>query len=412
MKKLFKYNEFLLNEQLIVEGRIDTLKKKYNDIIGKEVTDWIISEDPTHNKAYIEWVLKKYSNMLDEHKNQLEQLKKPIYKTVMSFIEKYHQIRKNVDNITNIPSIISLIDIVSNYEKDWDDLKDYDVDIYVENDEWIIFVPKEFEASEKFGHNNPNKGSSWCVCYDISYFYQYFCPDGGIMMIINKIDETKNIALELKKSGQILLWDYDDKTQEFFNIDEQSVLISYLKKEKDYDFIIDYFENNPLKLVDLPNIDLEYVKDEWIRMNGDLWESYISVNNYATFFNWDEYQDYIIDDIINNNYEKYIDDINLVDYINKKDIDENIDLEGNRLEYMSFDELKEIIEKYDNWNDFLNDFVENNVDRNYLEEIVDEDSYSYGFYDFENFLDIEKFMKDIVEDLDGNILIQEYYENQ
>ena len=65
MKLLFenwrKFTNLLNEEQLLIEGRIEDVKKKYPDLDEKGLLDILIDKDPSSNQKYLAWAAKQLS---------------------------------------------------------------------------------------------------------------------------------------------------------------------------------------------------------------------------------------------------------------------------------------------------------------------------------------------------------------
>ena len=86
MKLLFEnWRQYLNEEQLLIEGRIEDVKKKYPDLDEKGLLDILIDKDPSGNQKYLAWAAK-----------QLSQREDPTSQTAnyaAANIELYHKLR-------------------------------------------------------------------------------------------------------------------------------------------------------------------------------------------------------------------------------------------------------------------------------------------------------------------------------
>jgi len=295
---MLRFKNFILNEKLLLESRISKLEDKYKGKIDDEIISYFKQEDPTKNKAYFEWMLKVYNKISSDEKKKLEELKIEPYKFFSKLVVNFDKMKPLLDNkdINKYKDIFELYELVLGQLKDYSDdaiKKLGSVDIHTNNEEWLIFTPKDFSVANQYGHNNRG-GSNWCVSYGEDFFNEYFCPDGGILMVINKLNSEKDFALQLDDSNdEVILWNYNDEhTIEFylsdFNRGKNDKFINYLKDEKDYEFVVDYFENNEIKI---PTANLDDARNMW-RDNADIYEFLDMWNYYKNgYFYFDEYKD-------------------------------------------------------------------------------------------------------------------------
>jgi len=411
---LYNYNSFnekqKIYEQLLLEGRIDDLKKRYDGKIDKEIIEYFEKEDPTDNKAYLEWLLKTYNKLDSVEKERLERLKVPVHETMVKLVTKFHNIKSNLDaedkNINNNRTVYQLYQVLQQVMKDYSEIEGAgSVDVYVNNEEWVIFTPYEYEVAEEFGHVDPRQGRSWCVCYDEKYFKEYFCPDGGIRMIINKFDETKNLALQIEKYGDITVWDYKDESVLDFSVRIQEPFIKYLKEEGGYEFVIDFFEKEPLTNMDTPDIDMDDLKDRWVSDNEWYWTDYIDSWNWHDHFDWNGVTGRIAS-IVSDDPGNYISYDAMFDYITELDLEED---ELSDYDVETYDDLEQgqylrVIEDYGNIADLASDYADK-LEQHEIEDIIENQG---GVEDFDDYLDIPSFLREVAENIDNDLLIPYY----
>ena len=69
MKLLFEnwrqYTNTLNEEQLLIEGRIEDVKKKYPDLDEKGLLNILIDKDPSGNQKYLSWAAKMLAQRND-----------------------------------------------------------------------------------------------------------------------------------------------------------------------------------------------------------------------------------------------------------------------------------------------------------------------------------------------------------
>jgi len=395
---------------MLNESRVSSLVTKYTDIIGADAVNYFKDNDPTENNAYLEWMLKIFKNLSDSDKKRLSKLKQENYKSIIVFVKRFHNTKnkfpKEKKDINSYDDIFSLYDQIVDYGKDYSDdaIEDTgDVQIHINNDEWLIFTPLEFDVAEEYGHNNPSVGSSWCVCYESNYFYDYFCPDGGITMIINKFDEKKNLALEKTSEGKVLLWDYKDQSGEIFN------LLNYLNPKnhtfKDIfkdPFLVDFFEKQEQyekwseEIIEYKDIPTSEDLEDYFIENND-WLDLVNEYNFCDYFDHVKFLEWYK---INNDIIDEIDSVFLVDFIEEHGLFDEDDL------YMKSDaDLIEIIEESGKMDSLISRWYLDNYDSE--GEIEDLAVDNYNWDDLDNFMDIDSFLRSLAGDEEG--LSRQYY---
>ena len=123
MKLLFenwrKYTNLINEEQLLIEGRIDNVKKKYPELDKKGLLDVLIEKDPSGNQKYLmpaafilDQEIKRYIDRGSEDVGKLEDMPTLTSPTqqgdhfssegfamkVATAVEKYHMYHKYIRN--------------------------------------------------------------------------------------------------------------------------------------------------------------------------------------------------------------------------------------------------------------------------------------------------------------------------
>jgi len=411
------FKSFILNEKLILENRISDLEKKYSKMIPKNIINYFKENDFTYNKAYFEWMLNAYSLMDSVEKEKIEELKIEPYKWFPKIVKKFDDIKQSLDkddrNITKYRRVSQLYNVVINKIKDYDTTSiensvfngDYTgggVDIHVNNNEWLIFTPYSFSVAEEYGHNDRG-GKNWCVCYDKDYFYEYFCPDGAITMIINKLDYKKDIALQKDNNEHIYIWDYNDENVLNSSNSQKNDIVDFLSKKDDFEFVVDWIMNNDLIF---PDINMSDVIDFWVDEHIDDIEDYLTYSDYSEYFDYDAFTNDIYDTMSNDEeyHLEFITIYDLIDYIRENSDDLGIDVDD--LDDLDEDVLKEMID----WDVFFDEWF----DANMVENEMNLDKYISDYYggDYIDYIDKETFMRVEAENFDEAELIKYYYMNK
>lgn len=207
--------KYLLNYNSLLESRRDDLEHKYVDKLGVDADIFNLF----YSTQYAEWLLKVY---LSTDKSEIEKIEKKglkFHEYLLDLIKIYDNNKNNlsVKQITDIDDLDNLRKIVDEVTE-YDEASDiYRNDIWVlENSyEWFIFKPYTFEVSHKYG-NRKQRNANWCTTYDRSEFENHNGDAGSLLYFINKLDYTKDIALEMHK-GYIKVWNSVDDCDETGN---------------------------------------------------------------------------------------------------------------------------------------------------------------------------------------------------
>jgi len=196
----------ILNESLLLEGRIDDIEEKYLNRIDKNIVDFFKNNDPTDNKAYFEWMCDRFSKLTEEDKKLF---KSDIPVTIVKMINKYNKIKQKLEEkqINKIQSIKELGQIL-NQDIDMDKLKTLndteELKIIYDSFEWVVFIPLTDEASEM-------GDKAWCTVYNAQeHFKKHFGDYGSLIYFMNKLNNEKNFAMEQTTDGNADVWDIQD----------------------------------------------------------------------------------------------------------------------------------------------------------------------------------------------------------
>lgn len=354
--------------------------------------------------------MKAYSNLNSYEKEKLSELKTPIHETFIKFIDKYNKLKSKLSekeaDINNCKNILQLYQVIkNNIKKDYSNSaikKEGKVDILVNNYEWLIFTPYDFEVSKTYGHNNVKKGKNWCTCYDESHFIENFGPIGGLTYIINKLDETKDLALKKDKDGTIEVWNYNDEHIFTYYVNRPKDFIYFLQKNTDgNEFLIDYFKNNPITEDDLPDVDFDTLRDKWVEANMNNIEDYLHEYEYIEYVDWELFEKELYNRFLYaNELDEATDD--MINYIKKYANHEKEKIK----EGISSSELIKILKNNGLWKDFITNWFDNNIrgNKDELEKYFNK----LSTYDALEFIDVYSYMYDVSMNIDSSTLFQYY----
>jgi hypothetical protein len=391
---LHSYKSYLL---LLESKRKDQLKAKYIDKLG-------MSED-IFKKLYTpnaEWLMKIYTNTPDEKKIQI--VDKTSYDDfediLLVYAEMFNNNKENlsiqqIGKIKNIDEMRVVLDEIRGFEDFETGEKDSEKWILYNDHEWCIFKAYEFEISELA--ENKKRSSNWCTTYDEGHYKTHLGPEGGLIYICNKIDETEDWALECS-TEEIRAWNWEDDqkhSRQSFND-----IIDDIWNEDDLPWKVLKDKLTEIE-EDMPEIDWEGARER-AREEIINWQ-YSRYNDLEVYSNyvWRHIDDDgFLDDMKDNEYERYRydwkDEVNLdkfttllYDYFSK---------DGYNIE-----KVREKIKEY-----FIEQMKEYNESG--MEDLTDEEKEEYEGYDTENVEigDILQFIDDNYTDNDAPELIEHF----
>jgi hypothetical protein len=202
--------KYIILEQLINEGRLEDMIKKYGGKLSEDVVRQLSAGDPSGNNKYLDWMCVQRVDYTSEY----------IIKTVECFHENVNRLsEKNVNAIYNdttatntkikkAPKDISSyptpddIEVMCKYFEENVPRTASRVKIY-EDDRWLVVSPLTHKASCEYG-----AFSSWCVSTSNVDYYDRYTRDGILIFFIDKT----GTSLE-KKDANVYKFAVNIKTQ-------------------------------------------------------------------------------------------------------------------------------------------------------------------------------------------------------
>ena len=180
MKLLFEnWREYINEEQLLIEGRIEDVKRKYPDLDEKGLLDILIDKDPSGNQKYLAWAAKQLAQREDATSQTADY--------AAANIDLYHKLRAHIPaeyrDINSIKDLLDLERVASSaYQKkaEKDRLKAIEAkykkeamensDVIWKDEDFLMVRPFNSGASCFWG-----RGTRWCISATESqnYFNQY-----------------------------------------------------------------------------------------------------------------------------------------------------------------------------------------------------------------------------------------------
>lgn len=297
---MYKYVNYIV---LFESKRIENLRNKYVGKLGLEPT---VFDYFAEHKNLLEVALKIYFKTPKEKIKEIEQKGTKFHKLLIDMLIKFMD---NKDNIRSVKSIAEIKDL-DHLNKILNELVDYDKYDKYGNDLWVllnsyeyfIYKPYTFLTSNMYG-NRKERENNWCTTYDEEYFSENLGEKGGLLYVINKLDPTKDFALNFKLDKQIYVWSYKNENIYINNNLEKLIKDLWDSYEEPYMVLM---ENLDKLLEDIPNIKYEELLDDakYKLLN-------ISVKDFVDIFGIDDLLKYLdedkyMEDLKNTMYNDYL----------------------------------------------------------------------------------------------------------
>ena len=352
----------------ILNEDIEAVKKMYPNI-GDDTFSDLLNLDPTFNPdrnsvgTYTKWFLNLYNKgkLSDEDLEELPQLlsefddkKKWIQNKDIGQYKSIDDLKYALENteageesharkIKNVRKRIHDVDLGK------------DAELYYEDSEWIIIIPKTYEASCKLGQD-----TKWCTASkeDDRYFLDY-TEEGPLFILINKNDSNKKYQFHFESNSFMDKNDYPINISEFLaNYPNLNKLFGKQLFKKLYDDLNIDYDTNDDEIVSfkLSNQELfYYLEDETYRederIDGEAAKAILEFNS----------------DFFDPSYFDYVDLVSFYDYNSDyiiKNLKEDEYVKSSlSLKGISFDDLKSIM---------LNEYNSDDEDKNEYADILKE----------------------------------------
>ena len=182
--------KYIILEQLINEGRLEDMIKKYENTLRADLVRELSASDPSGNNKYLDWMCLQRVDYTSEsiikmvecfHEN-LNRLSEKNVNAIYSDV--WHQstntkIKKAPKDINSYPTPED-IEVMCKYFEENAPRTASRVKIY-EDDRWLVVSPLTHKASCEYG-----AFSSWCVSTSNVDYYDRYTRDGILIFFIDK----------------------------------------------------------------------------------------------------------------------------------------------------------------------------------------------------------------------------------
>ena len=182
--KNIKYN---ILEQIITEGRLEDMIKKYDGKVSEDVIRQLSAADPSGNNKYLDWMCLQRVEYTSEyiikmvqcfHEN-VNRLSEKNVNVIFAGLNPEDRIKKAPKDINSYPTA-DIIEKICSYFEEQKPKTASRVKIY-EDDKWLVVSPLTHEASCSYGAY-----SNWCVSTSNSTYYQRYTKEGILVFFLDK----------------------------------------------------------------------------------------------------------------------------------------------------------------------------------------------------------------------------------
>ena len=201
----------LTEEELLAEGRLEDVKKKYIELDKRGMVDDLSANDPSGNNAYLGWMAKRLSEFYKEYAS--DQGRHDFFERVKDATKKFHLNkqrlkRKDLYQYKTVNDLyVELLKLPETSKQKRQKKKEQAMEgseIVFENDDFFAIRPFTTEASCYYG-----RATRWCISSTQSnnYFNQYSADGKGFVMVrlehLPDDSDEKKIALVFDRDGEL-----------------------------------------------------------------------------------------------------------------------------------------------------------------------------------------------------------------
>ena len=220
--------KFRLDEQSLVETLEDA--KKYYPNISQEDFDRVIAIDPTFSReqdklgTYGKWLLRLFTKKALDDENKVREL-------LLDFDANKNNLKdKDIMKYTSVDELENMLNDDDSYKelsrrqslrqvqkKVHKTDAEQDAEKVFENSNWVVYVPKTYEASCKLG-----RGTNWCTATtENDKYYKQYTRKGKLYINIDKNDTSEKYQFHFETKSYMYSDDEPIDIIDFFieNVD-------------------------------------------------------------------------------------------------------------------------------------------------------------------------------------------------
>ncbi len=165
----------IILEELLFEGRLETVKNKYAQYDGDEVIDHLSSNDPSGNNKYLSWMAKMFFEF-NVGLNSITDAINYFHNNVHKFDQKDINQFRNFRDFEIARENASL-------KKSKKELKEEGAEKIFENERYLVIRPKTHAASCQYGSN-----TRWCITMrDYANYFNSYTNQSSFFFVIDKV---------------------------------------------------------------------------------------------------------------------------------------------------------------------------------------------------------------------------------
>ncbi len=182
--------------EVLLEGRLEDVKAKYDEEFG-DIIDDLSRLDPSGNNKYLAWMANQYftdrdgngpsvtilGDAVGRYHKELARINTKLSTEVVTNNPDFYpgratrRVTNNPKDINSYPSYESLLKVVEASEENVPVSTERDK-IY-QDDKWTVIIPKTHKASCKYGVH-----SGWCVSVDNDHYFKRYTEDGMLAFVL------------------------------------------------------------------------------------------------------------------------------------------------------------------------------------------------------------------------------------
>lgn len=195
--------------EVLLEGRLEDVKAKYDENLG-DIVDDLSRLDPSGNNKYLSWMANQYftvggvsitklGEVVTRYHNELARINSTMSKEVVDANPDLYpgrdtkRVSNNPKDINSFGTLAGLNKVVEAAEENTPSSDERDK-IY-QDGTWTVIVPKTHQASCKYGVH-----SSWCVSTSNSTYYKNYTEKGMLAFVLWRSKQEGQMDME--KEGE------------------------------------------------------------------------------------------------------------------------------------------------------------------------------------------------------------------
>jgi len=213
----------LTEEELLAEGRLDDVKKKFPELDKQGIIDNLSAKDPSGNNAYLRWMAKHLSDYYsltsqepdsrDEYQEKIENLTQKFHKNKQRLKKKDLYQFKTPEELEDAVEKLGATGKAKRQKEKETAMEGSEI-VY-ENSDFFAVRPYTTDASCFYG-----RATRWCISATQSqnYFDQYSADGKGFVMV-----RMEHLADDANEKKIALVYDRDGQLEEIFNAPDDSI---------------------------------------------------------------------------------------------------------------------------------------------------------------------------------------------